>query len=138
PTSDCQVEAVFVAEDAEIEYQILVNVDTIDTTSIADKNVTYFSWYVPEAELGITFVDAGILAVNKDNYNEATFYVGTTDSNVYDRGPSGADIKPVNSYTWTKSNVSAGQTWVAMAYVQYRTADGVLHTVYSDLVEAAK
>ncbi|MBQ8000844.1 MAG: InlB B-repeat-containing protein, partial [Ruminococcus sp.] len=36
PTSDCQVEAVFVAEDAEIEYQILVNVDTIDTTSIAD------------------------------------------------------------------------------------------------------
>ncbi|MBQ8001479.1 MAG: InlB B-repeat-containing protein, partial [Ruminococcus sp.] len=58
PSADTALTAVFVAEDAEIEYQILVNVDTIDTTSIADKNVTYFSWYVPETELGITFVDA--------------------------------------------------------------------------------
>ncbi len=135
PTQDTEVIAVFVAEDVAVKETILVSLDTIDTTSVADKNVFYYSWYCPSE---YEFVDAGILAVNKNNYNEDTFYIGTTDSNVFDRGPSGANLIPANTYSWTKSNVTSGQTWMAMAYVQYKDADGNIITVYSDIVETTK
>ncbi len=134
PSADTEITAVFVDEDAEIDYQILVSVDAIDTASIADKNVFYFSWYCLEE---YTFVKSGILAVNKDNYNEDTFVAGTDDGNVYDRSPSGTN-KPENSVSWTKSNVTSGQTWMAKAYVQYKDAQGNIITVYSDVVEATK
>ncbi len=134
PSADVEVTAVFVAEDAVIDYQILVDVDSIDTVTVEGKNVFYFSWYCPEE---YSFVKAGILAVNKDNYNESTFAAGTSDGNVYDRNPSGTN-KAINSVSWTKSSVTSGQTWVAKAYVQYRDADGALVTVYSDVVEATK
>ncbi len=134
PSADTEISAVFVPEDAQINYEILVSVDSIDTTSIADKNVFYFSWYCPEE---YTFVKAGVLAVNKDNYKEETFVAGTTDVNVYDRSPSGTN-KPIGSVSWTKSGVATGQTWVAKAYVQYRDAQGQIVTVYSDTVEAIK
>ncbi len=135
PSEDTTLTAVFVAEDTVIDYQILVSIDSIDTTTVADKDVFYYSWYCPDT---YTFVKAGILAVNKDNYNESTFVVGTSDSNVYDRSPSGKDLIPINTFTWTKSNVTSGQTWRAMAYVQYRDTDGSIVTVYSDIVEATK
>jgi len=138
PAKDTELTAVFIDENEAIDYQILVNVDTIDITSQGTSNVFYYSWFVPEEELGITFIDAGILAVNKDFYNEETFYAGSDGANIYDRGPSGSNIKPVNSFAWTKTNVPAGQTWVAKAYVQYKTAEGKLITVYSDLAEATK
>ncbi len=135
PAADTVLTAVFAEEGSEIDYQILVSLDYIDTKTIADKNIFGYSWYCPDT---YTFVDAGIIAVNKDNYNEDTFVVGSTDGNVYDRGPSGTDIKPINTFTWTKSNVASGQTWRAMAYVQYRDASGSIVTVYSDVVEATK
>lgn len=134
PYEDVTLVAIFVPESTVIEEQIIVSLDTIDTTSIADRNVFYYTWYVPA---NYEFVDAGIIAVNKVNYNESTFYAGTSDANVYDRGPSGANIKPDNSYTWTKSNVAEGDTWVAKAYVQYRV-NGEIVTLYSQLVEAVK
>ncbi len=134
PSGDTEVTAVFVAEDVQINYEVLVDVDSIDTTTIADKNVFYFSWYCPEE---YTFVKAGVLAVNKDNYNEDTFVAGTADGNVYDRSPSGTN-KPVNNVSWTKSSVTSGEIWIAKAYVQYRDAQGALVTVYSDAVEAVK
>ena len=137
PSGDVELTAVFVAEDAEIEYQILVNLDSIDFESQAatNKAVFTYSWYCPE---GYTFVKAGLVAVNKDNFNEATFVAGTTDSNVYDRSPNSANNISVNTYTWTKSSVMSGQTWVARAYVQFRDANGQVQTVYSDIVEATK
>ncbi len=135
PSKDTTVIAVFVDEDTVIDYQILVSLDSIDTATVADKNVFTYSWYCPEE---YTFVKAGIVAVNKDNYNESTFVAGSADSNVYDRSPSGDELIPVNTFTWTKSNVTSGQTWMAKAYVQYRDADGNIVTVYSDVVEATK
>ncbi len=135
PTADTTVTAVFVDVDSVIDYQVLVSLDSIDTTSVADKNVFYYSWYCPEE---YTFVKAALLAVNKDNYNESTFVAGTSDDNVFDRSPSGANLKPVNTFSWTKSNVTSGQTWMAMAYVQYIDAQGNIITVYSDIVQATK
>ncbi len=134
PSSDTALTAVFVEKSEVINYQILVSVDSIDTVTVEGKNVFYFSWYCPEE---YTFIKAGILAVNKDNYNESTFIAGTSDGNVYDRNPSGTN-KAINSLSWTKSNVTSGQTWVAKAYVQYKDASGSIITVYSDVVEATK
>ncbi len=135
PSVDTVVTAVFVEESTKIDYQVLVGVDSIDTATIAEKNVFYYSWYCPEE---YTFIKAGIVAVNKDNYNEETFTAGSADSNVYDRSPSGTNLIPVNNFSWTKSNVTPGQTWVAKAYVQYKNAQGNIITVYSDTVEATK
>jgi len=139
PSADTTLTAVFVAEDTAIDYEILVSLDTIDTVSAGTSNVFYFSWYVPTEELGINFVKAGILAINKDFYDETKFYVGSGLANMYDRGPSGANNKPVNQFSWTKSNVPSGQTWVAKAYVQYKVnGSNEVITVYSDIVEATK
>ncbi len=135
PNADTVLTAVFVAEDVVIDYQILVSMDSIDTVSVAGKNVFTYSWYCPES---YTFVKAGLVAVNKSNYNEDTFVAGSSDGNVYDRSPSGANLIPVNTFSWTKSNVTSGQTWMAKAYVQYRDAEGSIVTVYSDVVEATK
>ncbi|MBQ4568934.1 MAG: InlB B-repeat-containing protein [Ruminococcus sp.] len=135
PAKDTTVTAVFVDADAEIDYQILVSLDSIDTTTVEGKNVFTYSWYCPDS---YSFVKAGIVAVNKDNYNEATFVAGSSDSNVYDRSPNSANNVPVNTYTWSKSGVTSGQTWRARAYVQYRDANGDLQTVYSDIAEATK
>ncbi len=129
-------EAVFVDENESIDYQIIVNVDTIDTTSISTKNVFYYSWSVPEEEMGITYVKSGILAVNKSGYTGSNLYVGTTDTNVYDRGPSSYTSE--GAISWTKTEVAVGDTWVARAYVQYVTATGETMVVYSNLVEATK
>ncbi len=135
PTSDTTMTAVFVAEDETVDHQILVSMDSIDTVSVSGKNVFTYSWYCPES---YTFVKAGLVAVNKSNYNEDTFVAGSADGNVYDRSPSGDNLIPVNTFTWTKSNVTSGQTWMAKAYVQYRDASGSIVTVYSDILEATK
>ncbi len=135
PVADTELFAVYVAESEEFEYQILVGVDLIDTVTEPDKNIFTYSWYCPE---NFEFLKAGILAVDKDKYNSDTFYVGTTDANVYDRSPSGDMLKPENTYTWTKSAVSQGQVWLAVAYVQYRDADGNVVTVCSEMAEAVK
>ncbi|MDO4419569.1 MAG: starch-binding protein, partial [Ruminococcus sp.] len=138
---DTELTAVYVAEDEEIEYKILVNVDAIDTVTYDTTNATYYSWYVPTTQMGIKYVKNGVISVNKKNYNEATFVAGSTDSNVYDRGPTGTEAVPVGSRSWTKSNVAVGDTWMSRAYVQY-TIDGdptgTVYTVYSDIVEATR
>ena len=135
PAADTTVTAVFVDEDAEVEQQILISLDYIDyaAQAAANKAVFGYSWYLPSE---YTIVKAGLVAVNKDNYNEETLVVGSSDSNVYDR--SSSQIIPTGTGTWTKSNVFEGQTWVAKAYVQYKDAEDTLITVYSDLIEAEK
>ncbi len=135
PVEDTELYAVFVPDEEYIERQIIVSIDYIDTVTEPEKNIFTYSWYCPEE---FEFVKAGILAVNKDNYNEETFYAGTSDGNVYDRTPSGGTLKAEGSGAWTKSAVTTGQVWVAVAYVQYRDLDGGIITVYSDVAEAVK
>ena len=135
PAADTTVTAVFVGEDAEVEQQILISLDYIDyaAQAAANKAVFGYSWYLPSE---YTIVKAGLVAVNKDNYNEETLVAGSSDSNVYDR--SSTSKLPTGSATWSKSSVFEGQTWVAKAYIQYTDASGEIHTVYSDLFEATK
>ena len=139
PTKDMVVEAVFVDANAVIDYQIVVNLDFIDTVTEDTKNVFYYSWSVPETELGVTYITAGILATNKVNYTGENLVVGTADASVYNRVPSDSYKVSEGAYTWTKKNISTGDTWVARAYVQYRdNATGEIYVVYSDVVEATK
>lgn len=135
PAQDTEVYAVFVPDEEYIERQIIVGVDYIDTVTEPEKNIFTYSWYCPEE---YEFVKAGILAVNKDNYREDTFYAGTSDGNVYDRTPSAGSIAAQGSATWTKSAVTTGQVWLAAAYVQYRDISGEIITVYSELADAVK
>ena len=139
PSKAMTAEAVYVDDTAQIDYQVIVNIDTIDTTTIADKNRFYYSWYVPEEEMGVTYVKSGILAVNENAYTGSNLVVGTTDENVYDRSPEGTDgATAINSWSWTKTNVAVGTTWVAVAYVKYKTASGEEMIVYSNVVRATK
>mgnify|MGYP003288771646 CR=1 FL=1 len=126
PTMDTTVTAVYVAEDEVVEETILVTVDYVDVSSEA-RNVTWFSWYVPA---NITVTKVGILGVNKDNYTDDALFVGTSNTNVYDRGPS----KATNSGTasWGKGSVTVGQTWITKAYVMYLDENGATQIAYSD------
>ena len=133
PATDVKLTAKYVAEDEVIDYKVLVNVDSCDTSG--DYGTFNYNWFVPEAEKGYTFMAAGLVAVNKDNYSEATFFHGTTDTNVWDRAAVNAESKGV--YNWT-GPVMSGQTWMAKAWVQYKDAEGNLCLEYSDLFEVSK
>ena len=133
PATDVKLTAKYVAEDEVIDYKVLVNVDSCDTSG--DYGTFNYNWFVPEAEKGYTFMAAGLVAVNKDNYSEATFFHGTTDTNVWDRAAANAESKGV--YNWT-GPVMSGQTWMAKAWVQYKDAEGNLCLEYSDLFEVTK
>lgn len=113
---------------------VYVSLDFADTTT-KDQIKFWYSWYCPEE---YEFVKVGTLVVSKDNYNPETFYAGTTDTNVYDRNPTDATLGNDNTWSWFKSEVTSGQTWVAKAYVQYKDDNGEIQTVYSDIVEATK
>ena len=119
---------------------------------IFQQGLNNSSWFAfsntGDTQTGNVNDNKGIVTIDLGGQAEITgtsinLFAGANDAgsgaaNIYDRGPSGANIKPVNSYSWTKTNVPAGQTWVAKAYVQYKTQEGKLITVYSDLVEAIK
>ena len=86
--------------------------------------------YVPD---GYEIVKAGVIATLDANIANGTFddqtatYVRPEDNN----GNS-------NNYyfTWSKKDVTSGQTVYVKAYLIYKDADGVEHTIYGDLVTA--
>lgn len=134
PSEATTLTAVFVEENAEIEYQALASVDTYSNTE--SYGVFTISWNVPEEAMGAEYISAGIVAANMDNYNEDTFYHGTTDTNIYDRAGNTATT-PAGTYLWT-GPVFSGQTWVAKAWVCYYDANGEYCVVYSDLYTIVK
>ncbi|MBQ9742198.1 MAG: hypothetical protein IJV88_00795, partial [Ruminococcus sp.] len=128
PAADTTLTAVFVAQDADIEYQALVNVNTF---TVADPygNVS-ISWYVPEDAMNVEFIGAGLVSVQDKNYTEEAFVHGTTDTNVYDRTVDTENA--IGSYVWT-GPYTAGTKHFVKAWVQYKTADDQVVTLYSDM-----
>ncbi len=139
PFKPTTAEAVFVPVGSEIDYEILIGIDTVDTTTVEANNIFYYSWFVPEKELGVTYVTAGILAVNKNSYTGDNLVIGTTDPSVYNRVPLASHNTASGAYTWTKTGIATGDTWVARAYVQYKKkgSDEII-VIYSDIVEVTK
>ncbi|MBQ9743402.1 MAG: hypothetical protein IJV88_07105 [Ruminococcus sp.] len=132
PSEDMSLAAVFIGEDDEIDYQVLVAITNFLATEYGQWN---FSWCVPEDQNNLQFVGAGMIATNKNTYKAETFYHGTTDSSVYDRLV--VDDQAIGSAFYI-GPVASGETWMARAWVQYTDASGQLYTVYSDLFEATK
>ena len=136
PAVDTTVKAVYVESDAAVDYKVLVDIAADPSVDGAKVAFTY-TWNVP-AESGNTFVKAGIILVNKDNYNAETFYHGTADGNVTDYAPGQTVQISANTWTTNKSGINPGDTWIGACWVIYTDADGVEQTVYSDLVEVTK
>lgn len=134
---DTELTAVYMDADATVDYEVLVDV-VMDATSSTTSNTILFSWNVPEQETGYTFVKAGILLVRYDNYNEATFEVGTSDSKVTQYSPKTEFQIPANVFSVNKSGVNSGDTWVVKAWVQYLDTNGELCVAYSDVVIETK
>ncbi|MBR3988665.1 MAG: hypothetical protein IKK10_05105, partial [Clostridia bacterium] len=131
PTKNITAKAVFVDEDAVIDYHALVNVESMDDTIEANGILVNSSWEVPEEAMDVTFISAGCLVMLKDRY---------TGDNLYIEAPDVVSIRfnttSASSTYVFKKMATPGQTWVARAYVQYETADGIIVTIYSDISEA--
>ncbi|MBQ9742116.1 MAG: starch-binding protein [Ruminococcus sp.] len=128
PAADTILKAVFVAEDEEIEYSVLANVDTFN---IADPyGQVSISWYVPTEEMGVKFISAGLISVQNTIYDESKFYTGSGQSGMYDREVD--KVNAIGTYTWTGPFFD-DQIHFVKAWAKYQTADGEILTVYSDM-----
>ncbi|MBQ7133533.1 MAG: starch-binding protein [Ruminococcus sp.] len=122
--------------EATLDYDVLVNAD-IDSTTLGDSNTIFFSWSVPEAS-EYTFVSAGVLFADKNDYSESTFIVGTLDKDVAQFVPAKKYQTSTGVHSITKTGVETGDEMVARAFVMYRDADNILKIAYSDIVTAKK
>ena len=90
--------------------------------------------YVPD---GYEIVKAGVIATLDANIANGTFD-DQPEAGKYVRPESdNGDSENYNYYfTWSKSYVTSEQTVYVKAYLKYKDADGVEHTIYGDLVTA--
>ena len=119
-----------------VDKDITVNVG-IDTSTMGNSNIVVFEWCVP-AELGFTFVNTGLLLVEEEDYLENTFVKGTMDANVIQFTPAKKYQASSGAHSVTVPQVAKGDSWIVCAFIQYRDADGVLHTKYSKQVTGTK
>ena len=78
-------------------------------------------------------VKAGVIATLDANIANGTFDDQTA---TYPRAQSVNGSSDNYYFTWTKSNVTSEDTVYVKAYLIYKDADGVEHTIYGDLVTA--
>ena len=136
PKTDAKLEAVFVGENDTVDYVVLSDITNFDQTAVSNKYASFTTnWYVPEDALGIDFIDGGLVAINKDYYEEGKLYVGSSLENMQTK--TSTSTKAIDSYTWI-GPVTSGQTWVVRSFVRYRDANGETQTVYSDVYEFTK
>jgi uncharacterized repeat protein (TIGR02543 family) len=88
--------------------------------------------YVPD---GYEIVKAGVVATLDANIANGTFDDQPEDGK-YVRTKSVNGSSDNYYFTWTKSSVTSEQTVYVKAYLVYKDADGVEHTMYGDLVTA--
>jgi hypothetical protein len=83
---------------------------------------------VPE---GCTIKTAGIIATDVESIGTSgTQFTDTNAKFVRGSAWTGDSVR----YTWTKSNVNAGDTWYVRAYLVYTDANGNSHTIYGVIV----
>ena len=129
PAADTVLTAMYVAEDVEIEYKALAFISA-DPTTEGEKITYIMSWdtsYVGEV------ISAGLMVVNEIDYNPLTFKHGSGDSKIFDRAFGTDQIMNVNTYSIGKSDSFYDNTYVACIWIVYKNANGVEHTVYSDI-----
>ncbi len=137
PANDIELTAVYVDSNADIDYEIILNINMDTTNESTDVNTVILSWEVAE-DSDYTFVQAGALIVEGSKYNADTFYKGTTDSNVTRWTPGSANQIPTKTITVNKKGVAAGSTWIVQGWITYIDAKGTQQTIYTDLVYVTK
>lgn len=121
---------------ATIDTDVVTSV-YIDTLSRGDANTVYFSWSVPETS-GCTFVNAGVLLVKEEDYNEDNFALGTIDPAVIQFAPARKYQTATGVHSVTIPAVVPGDAWIACSFVQYRDEQGKLQIKYSKQVTGTK
>lgn len=86
--------------------------------------------YVPD---GYEIVKAGVVATLDANIANGTFDDQTA---TYPRAESVNGSNDNYYFTWSKSKLTSEDTVYVKAYLVYKDADGVEHTIYGDLVTA--
>ena len=127
-TSDnIELEAVYLDADDEFSTDGKCVKDSVAIDATNKKISFSFLNNVPE---DCTIVKGGVVAtsdINKVN----TLALGNADfEKIF------TTTKHNYKYTWTKSNVADGQAWYVKGYLIYKDADGVEHTVYSNMEKA--
>lgn len=136
PATSTELTAVFVPEDEEIYREPLVFI-TSDPTTDGEKITYTMSWDIDES-IG-TVTSAGLMVVNLEDYNEDTFYHGTSDTKVFDRALGASAVMQKNSYSIAKSASYYDNTYIACTFVVYTDAvTGESVTVYSANTEVYK
>lgn len=86
------------------------------------------------APKGAVMNTVGIVATSNADYADNLSINDAGKANTYVKSADASGHTSA-AYTWTKTNVTADQTWYAKSYITYTDATGT-HTVYSDLVKA--
>ncbi len=126
-SGDVSIYAVY--SDDEFKHQPLIRI----TNAVPDKDGSKIT-FIAQREIpsDCTVISHGIILTSNSMLNEGTFIIGA------DGVLKGTSVKTANSGTYTlyKSNVNGGDTWYARGYVNYKTADGKVKTIYSDIVSS--
>ena len=136
PAQSIELNAIYIEEDEETDYQPLVFISANPTTQ--GEKITYtLSWEVNETVGEV--VSAGLIVVDKGEYNADTFYHTTEDIEVFDRVLDSEQITQKNTYNIGKSESYYNHTYIARVFVVYNDmATGKSVTVYSDEIETYK
>lgn len=113
----------------EIKHQPIIRI----TNAVPDKDGSKITFAAQrEIPSDCTVLSHGIILTSDGTIDENTFIIGA------DGVLKGTSVKTANSGTYTlyKSNVNVGDTWYARGYVNYKTADGKVKTIYSDIVSS--
>lgn len=122
--------------EVEINPGVAVSVG-FDTKGLGDANTVFLDWSVPEAT-GYEFINTGVLLIKEEDYVEGLLALGTINPKVIQFTPAKKYQTAVGVHSVTIPHVSAGDTWMARGFVQYKDADGILQIVYTDIVTATK
>ena len=121
--SDTQVTAVYADAVSSLKTPYLQIGEPV--VSASDRSFTYLSeWSLP---LDYTLVETGILVSTSRNFSLKSSSAQKAASLSQENG---------GQFTVRKTDVSAGTTWYAKAYMIYKY-NGTLYTMYSDTVSAS-
>ena len=118
-----------VYSDDEIKHQPIIRI----INAVPDKDNHKITFAAQrEIPSDCTVLSHGIILTSDGTLDENTFIIGA------DGVLKGTSVKTANSGTYTlyKSNVNVGDTWYARGYVNYKTADGKIKTIYSEIVSS--
>ncbi|MBQ3158070.1 MAG: hypothetical protein IJB98_00070 [Clostridia bacterium] len=137
-SADTALTAVYVSEETEVEVKPVLSISADPEAMTTERIMYYLSWDIPEST-ATSVVNTGFIVVNKADYKEETFKVGTTDTNVSVLTLGKAYRVHNSAFAADKGSMKYDNTYVAATWATYVDATtGQQVTVYSDAIEVYK